>query len=177
MQRDWLLVLVIFAFPSFGQTFRFEDERSKVAFTVKNFGLNVNGKLGGLEGIFTLHEVNIEKSYFEATVQGNTIDTGIALRDKHLRQKNYFDVEKYPVIRIASTGISKRGNQFIADAVVTIRNITKRVSIPFTIEKDQSRMILKSNFTLNRLDFDVGGKSFSMDDSVQVRLEIAGAID
>ena len=41
----------------------------------------------------------------DVSVQVSTIDTDNEKRDKHLKTDDYFDVEKYPIIRIASTKI------------------------------------------------------------------------
>jgi polyisoprenoid-binding protein YceI len=176
MLRGFVLIMFSLTLQASSQTLHVKDDRSKIVFGVKNFGLNVSGTLRGLSGNIVLREDSVEKSHFEATVKTETIDTGVGLRDKHLRNTNYFDVENYPVIRIASSSISRRHDQWMSEALVTIKNVTKTISIPFTVQQDKTGIILRSNFTLNRSDFGVGENSFSLNDRVEVRLEVFGEI-
>jgi polyisoprenoid-binding protein YceI len=70
-----------------------------------------------------------------ATIDANSVDTGVAQRDNHLRSPDFFEVEKFPAINFVSTGVSYSSP---TDATVsgnlTLRGITKPVT--FTLEQE-----------------------------------------
>ncbi|MEU5848588.1 YceI family protein [Saccharopolyspora shandongensis] len=47
------------------------------------------------------------KSEVTATIDMTSIDTASAQRDEHLRNADFFEVEKYPTMTYRSTGIQR----------------------------------------------------------------------
>ncbi|MBS1659603.1 MAG: YceI family protein, partial [Bacteroidetes bacterium] len=85
----------------------------------------------------------------------------------------YFDVEKYPKIRLLSEKISsaKKG-VFQFTGQLTLKNHTKAVSFPFTAEAaDGGGYRFKGTFSINRKDFEVGGTS-TISDNLDVELDV-----
>jgi polyisoprenoid-binding protein YceI len=168
--------LIFISNISFSQTLTLQDEKSTVHFLIKNFGLTVKGNLKGLAGQFELREDSITKSYFIATVNTKTVDTGVSLRDKHLRNEMYFDAVKYPTIKISSKEIFKTNQQWSSVADVTIKGVTREISIPFTVKKEHERVVFTGSFHVDRRDFGVGANSLTLADDVQIDFEITGVV-
>lgn len=165
-----LLVTII----SFGQTYTPTDAGSKVHFVVKNFGINTGGSFDGLAGSITFDPADLSGSSFNVTVDAKTVDTDIEARDNHLRKAEYFDVEKYPKISFRSTKITatnKEGYLYMF-GVITIKNVSKEISFPFTQTSKDGGILFKGDFKLNRREFGVGGSSFSLSDDVSIELSI-----
>lgn len=163
--------LIAVSISSSSQRITFRDEGSKISFTIRNFGLNVEGTFKGLSGQFILNRDTIEKSYFKATVSSKTINTGVSLRDKHLRGENYFDSNKFAVIKIESNKITRSNGNWRAVATLTIKDMSETVNIPFTLEEYGRTYLFKGTFSINRRHFDIGGNSLTLSDIVEVRLE------
>lgn len=165
-----LLITVI----SFGQTYTPTDAGSKVHFVIKNFGINTGGSFDGLAGSITFDPANLSAASFNVTVDAKTVDTDIEARDNHLRKAEYFDVEKYPKISFRSTKITatnKEGYLYMF-GVITIKNVSKEISFPFTQTSKDGGILFKGDFKLNRKEFGVGGSSFSLSDDVSIELSI-----
>lgn len=165
-----LLVTII----SFGQTYTPTDAGSKVHFVIKNFGINTGGSFDGLAGSITFDPADLSGSSFNVTVDAKTVDTDIEARDNHLRKAEYFDVEKYPKISFRSTKITatnKEGYLYMF-GVITIKNVSKEISFPFTQTSKDGGILFKGDFKLNRREFGVGGSSFSLSDDVSIELSI-----
>src|SRR6267378_1001113 len=81
------------------------DESSSVKFTIKNFGFNTSGSFKGLKGSIHFDPNNLDNSSFDVTIDVRTINTGIDMRDEHLRSDSYFDVKNYPQIHFVSTRV------------------------------------------------------------------------
>lgn len=159
---------------TFGQNYTPTDAGSKVRFVIKNFGINTGGTFDGLAGTITFDPANLAGSSFNVTVDANSVDTDIEARDNHLRKAEYFDVEKYPKISFRSTKITttnKEGYLYIF-GIITIKNVSKEISFPFKQTSKDDGILFEGEFNLNRRDFGVGGKSFSMADELSVELSV-----
>lgn len=53
----------------------------------------------------------VEDSSVRAEIKASTIDTGIAMRDDHLRSADFLDIEAHPLIEFASTGLRRHGSE------------------------------------------------------------------
>ena len=150
------------------------DSASEVSFRIKNFGIGVNGSFKGLEGKIHFDAKNLTSSSFEASVDASTVNTGIDLRNSHLRKEEYFDVKNYPRIKFVSTKISasKKEGEYVVVGKLTIKKTTKEISFPFTAETEKDGIRFKGEFKLNRLDFEVGSSSFSLSDNLTVSLSV-----
>jgi len=107
-------------------------------------------------------------------VDVSTIDTDNSSRDKHLRSDDYFDVVKYPVIRLTSTSIEKTTDAatWLFSGKLTIKSITKSISFPFTIVPSNGGYLFTGGFQIDRRDFNVGGNSATLSDDVVVSLSV-----
>ncbi|MEL0255027.1 MAG: YceI family protein [Burkholderiaceae bacterium] len=146
-----------------------DTSQSKVSFQIKQIGfLTVKGTIVDFQGNIDFNENELGKSNFNVSISPINIDTGNAKRDEHLKSKDFFYVKEYPKISFQSTKIIKEKEQFLAIGQLTILNKTNEVSIPFSHENRS----LNGNFSLNRLDFDLGVKfpSFIVGKTVQISI-------
>jgi len=143
---------------------KFDSNHSTVAFRVPIMGgmSEVEGKFVDFAVDLTYDEDALAKSGVTATIQSNSIDTGIADRDKHLRSADFFDVAKYPEIRFVSSQIEKTSDGFIAHGALTMRGVTKQIALPFKLagaRRDPEKKSLILAFTaethLNRRDYGI----------------------
>lgn len=171
MRFIWIFLLL--CIQASAQHYTPVDSIGAVQFVIKNFGVSVEGTFHGLKGEIYFNELQPESSYLNIQVDANTINTGIGLRNKHLKKEDYFFTEKFPVITFKTDRftISKNGapNQLIG--TLTIKGIKKEVTISFTTTGTKTK-IFKGEFTLNRQHFKVGGDNLGMADEVLVKLNV-----
>jgi polyisoprenoid-binding protein YceI len=168
-----LLLLQVAAVKTEPQPLTPSDSASSVQFRIKNFGFNVTGTFKGLQGNIRFDPNNLAACHFEVNIDANTINTGVDMRDKHLRKSDYFDVENYPQIKFVSVKISpstKSGTLFIFGKL-TMKNVTKDISFPFTAVPSENGYLFKGEFKINRRDFKVGGGS-TVSDNLTVLLSV-----
>ena len=174
LKRIFTAVALFNTFLVFSQTYTPTDEGSKVRFVIKNFGINTGGTFDGLSGNITFDPAALTAASFNVSVDAKTVDTDMEARDNHLRKAEFFDVEKYPKLSFRSTKITttnKEGYLFMF-GVITIKNVSKEISFPFKQTSKDGGILFEGEFKLNRRDFGVGGKSFSMADDLTVELSI-----
>lgn len=175
-----LLAIVLFlcttTAPLLGnaQAYQPQDSGSKVKFVIKNFGINTGGTFSGLRGTIIFDPTNLATARFEVSVDAKTIDTDIEARDNHLRKAEYFDVENFPTLSFKSIKVTKtnKPEYLYLFGTLTIKGITQEVKFPFTYTPKNGGYLFEGEFTLNRRDFGVGGKSFSLSDELTVELSV-----
>jgi polyisoprenoid-binding protein YceI len=142
-----------------------------VEFKIRNMGLSVNGSMGISEIEFKQPSADPTTWSLEGNAAPGTISTGIELRDKHLKKKDYFDIINYPVIRLQSTRIRIKGkNSYEGAFDLSIKEITKTVIIPFTILKKENANNVTGEFTINRLDYRLGEESSILSEKVVIKV-------
>lgn len=151
-----------------------EIKSSSVRFEIKNAGITVEGSFDGLSGQINFDPLNYAKSAVDLQLPSASINTGIGSRDNHLRKVAYFDVENFPSIRMKSKffGKASEDGAFRGYFTLTLKGVSKEITMPFTCIKEGDAYRVKGDFIINRRDFGVGGKSLIMGDEVHVFIEV-----
>ncbi|GHN02529.1 hypothetical protein WSM22_40180 [Cytophagales bacterium WSM2-2] len=146
---------------------------SSIEFNVKYIGINTRGTLEGVMGQIKWGGSLVD-SKFDISVDANSIQTGVELRDKHLRDADFLDVSKYPLIRFVSSEItaSNTSGTFLMRGQLTLKNHSKEISFPFTATSITNGFQFKGSFVINRQDFEVG-KSAVISDKVEVAVNVS----
>lgn len=161
MKKSVLLLAGLFLMRAAEAQYKPADQGSEVKFKISNFGIGVDGSFKGLQGSIDFDPNNIAAAHFDVSLDASTVNTDNSLRDSHLRNDGYFDVKEYPRIKLVSTKIvaAGSGGQYMFTGQLTIRNVTKEISFPFTATESGGGLSFKGSFTIKRKDFNVGGTS------------------
>ena len=147
-----------------GKPFPIDGGHSTVGFSVPILGglSKVRGKFTDFTITLNHDQKDITKSSVNVVIKATSVDTGIEGRDRHLRNPDFFDVEKFPEITFQSTKIVKKGKQFIAHGPLTMHGVTKEIALPFTVNgpvdtPDKTKKVFgySTTIVLNRRDFGV----------------------
>ncbi|PBQ34967.1 hypothetical protein CNR22_20630 [Sphingobacteriaceae bacterium] len=146
---------------------------ARVTFKIDGpFGKDVKGSLSNLKSDIEFYPDEVSRSTIKASVSSSSIFTKNRKRDSHLKSPDFFDVEKFPAISFASTSFRKVGEYFIVEGDLTIKDLTKPVTIPFEFITNQDTAWFRGDFEINRLDYDLGKKSRMMGNKVEIHLDV-----
>jgi polyisoprenoid-binding protein YceI len=108
-----------------------DNLHSEIGFKVKHMMItNVSGNFGQFTGVITSEDNDFSKGSFEFSAAIDSINTGVADRDAHLKSDDFFNAAQYPQLTFRSTGVVKKSDdQLTVNGEMTIRNITKHVSL------------------------------------------------
>ena len=95
-------------------------------------------------------------SKFDVDVALASVKTGDKDRDGALPGSDFFDVAKFPKAHFVTTGFRQNGAQVIADGNLTLRGVTKPISLDVTFKPQGNGATLDVAGTMKRLDFGVG---------------------
>ncbi|WP_223241385.1 YceI family protein [Flammeovirga sp. EKP202] len=167
--KTLILLTSFFFFVLTGHAQEINISASKIDFTISNFKVNtVEGFFNGMSGSIQFDENDLSSAKFDVCIDASTVNTDNEKRDKHLKNEDFFDVEKYPKICFESSEIIKNGDQYMTKGNLTLHGITKEVSIPFTANGST----LVGKFEINRLDYDLGKGTgtFTVGDEVEIKI-------
>ncbi len=108
---------------------KIDPQHSAVTFQVTHLMFTkVDGQFREFEGTFDLDEDTNTISNVVVTIQTASIDTNVEGRDKDLRSKRFFNVEKYPTLTFKSTAPAKlNGKKGKIKGTLTMHGVEKKV--------------------------------------------------
>ena len=177
-----VMSLLLGSVSLFAVPYSVDVSHSSVGFKVKQMMIStVSGNFSGFSGSYDL-EKGVLKSLM-GTIKTDTINTGIAKRDEHLRSADFFDVRKFP--EMTFTMNAQQGNKVTGD--LTIRGITKKIELTVDMGGEitgpsgdkRSGFILTGS--VNRKDYElVWNRAIEMGgivigDEVKMIIEVEGA--
>lgn len=136
---------------------------SSVNFNIKHMGISfVQGRFDKFDGTVSMPGNNLDDAKLNFNVYTESINTGVDPRDKHLRSADFFEVEKFPTMSFEGATISQgKGNVYTLKGKLTIKNVSKDISVPLTFggiaKNQQGKEVagLQAKFTVNRLDYNI----------------------
>ncbi len=162
MRQSVLAALMLLSLPALAQTSKWDvdSENSSASFVCKHVLVtNVRGMMHKVSGSVLLDETTPANSKVTATLDVNTITTGVEERDTHLKGSEFFDVAKYPLITFVSTGVTRsNATSYSVKGNLTIHGVTKPVTLAVTVSAPfkhagGTRRAIEAITSVNRKDF------------------------
>ena len=104
---------------------------SEIQFKIKHLVIStVTGKFKEFEGALEQEGESFENATVEFSAKIDSIETGVADRDAHLKSDDFFNAEKYPELKFKGTRFIKLdNNNYKLNGDLTIRDITKEIDL------------------------------------------------
>ncbi|NGO79992.1 hypothetical protein G6045_30680 [Streptomyces sp. YC504] len=137
-----------------------DPAHSTVAAVAQHLGISsVHGRFTEFGGTIEIAP-DVRSSTVEATLVADSIDTGNALRDKHLRSPDFLDVEQHPSLVYRGTSVRETApGKWTVDGTLTLRGVTREVPLELTYSGTSTdpwgglRAGFRASATLHREDF------------------------
>lgn len=163
----------------------FDPPHCSVMFFVRHILAKVPGRFDSYSGTVRFDPANLGGSSIDVSVEMGSVNTGVAARDEHLKSPDFFDVPKYPGMRFVSQRIASRGGgDYVAEGDLTIKDVTKRIQLPFTylgtkpspLEQGKHVAGFEARFSINMLEYHVGDGRFqqmgALGDTVEIVINL-----
>jgi polyisoprenoid-binding protein YceI len=162
-------------------TWQIDPNHTAAQFAVKHLGVStVRGAFTKVSGSATYDPSDPSKISLEATIDANSVDTRVEMRDNDLRSPRFFDVQKYPTITFHSKQTKAAGpGKLLITGDLTIHGVTKEVVLdvdgPSTPIKDPmgkgQRMGASATTKVNRQDFGVSALPGAIGDEITITID------
>jgi polyisoprenoid-binding protein YceI len=162
--RFTIVAGLLAAVSAFGElvTYDIDSAHSGAQFSVRHMMVsNVRGQFSNIKGTVHFDPQNTGASKVEATIDVSTVDTREAKRDAHLKNADFFEVEKFPTMTFVSKRVMPAAPgklKLVGD--LTLHGVTKEVILdvegPAPEVKDQRggmRSGASASTRINRKDF------------------------
>jgi polyisoprenoid-binding protein YceI len=121
--------------PASTTTWKIDPAHTHIEFAVKHLMIStVKGRFADVDGEIVIADGDLSRSSVTATIKANSIDTRTGQRDDHLRSADFLDVANFPDITFESTHIVGDDAAFTVQGNLTIRGVTRPVSLAVTNE-------------------------------------------
>lgn len=113
------------------EKYRIDPTHSFVEFSIAHLGYSLlQGRFNTISGNFTHDADKPENSAITVDVVTTSIDSNHAERDKHLRSKDFLDVEQFPKATFVSSKFTEKDGKGTLEGNLTLHGVTKAVTIP-----------------------------------------------
>lgn len=146
---------------------------STLVFASQYDGETFTGSFPGFSTKLSFDPAQLANAKLDVTIPLAGAKTGNADRDSTLQGADFFDVGKYAQARYtASKFRSLGGNQYAADGTLSLRGVSKPVTLNFTWTPG-AKPVLAGKATVKRLDFGVGGGDWADTGSIPNEVAIS----
>ncbi len=161
--RSILILILSIAISNLVYSFEYHVDMAKKANNVKFISKapleDFEGNTQRINGYLKNAGDNLQGSELYFEVDLNSLNTGIGLRDQHMRD-NYLETKKYPKTTFKGnvTTVTDKGNglyEVIVDGSITIHGVTKQTQVKGTIQLGANDARVKSKFVVKLSDFKV----------------------
>lgn len=153
--------------------------------TVANFSISMLGvsnkphKFEKTSGKVVLDPVT-QTGSAEVTIDAASVNTGLAMLNSQMQSADFFDTANFPVITFKSSKLSLGGEQMSLTGDLTIKGVTKSVTLAVTRFKctaytafQGDTCIANASLTIKRSEFNMGKFMFLAGNDVSLNLVIA----
>lgn len=131
---------------------------------------DVSGIFKKMSGTIAFDEKALAQSKFDIAVEVGSINTGNGLQNKHAKGEEWFDAEKFPLIKFTSATIAKSGAGYAATGTLEVKGTKKQITIPFTFKPAGAGAEFAAIFNVNRNDFKVGKPGGEVADVIKIEI-------
>lgn len=127
---------------------------------------------------------NLANSTVKASIDTNTVDMRHEGLNKHLKNKDFFNVEQFPAMTFETTGVTQNGEGKLAVAGnLTLLGVTKPVTLDVTVNKIGEHPMRKvpwvgfnATTTIKRSDFGMTYAAPAVGDDIKISIGLEGAL-
>lgn len=140
--------------------FRIQPEASEITFRATSRLMNAEGHFGRFSGDVVADPTGPGGARISLTIDAASLDTGIEMRDKHLRSADFFDIERFPTIAFQSVRVESAGRRATVMGRLTLHGVTREIAVPVDVQITETALVASGEFIVNRGEYAMNYNSF-----------------
>ncbi|MGP3966590.1 YceI family protein [Streptomyces sp. 6N223] len=137
-----------------------DPAHTAIRFIARHIGLgDVHGRFNAFQGAIWVGDP-LATSQLEVVIEAASIDTGVRMRDDHLRSPDFLDVDHYPTLRFTGDRFTHRGgSRWSVAGVLDLHGVARTVRLDAvylgkgTGMEGEARAACRAGTELHREDF------------------------
>lgn len=148
-------------------------QQSSLAFVSKQMGVPVEGNFKKFDASLAIDPAKPEGGTARIDIDVTSIDVGSQDAYTEVMGASWFDSAKYPHASFVSSNVTRlAAGRYEVAGKMTIRNVTRDVKAPFTLEQKADLLVIDGTFPINRLDYGIGSGIWGDTDTVANEVQI-----
>lgn len=136
---------------------RLVADKSQIAFVSKQMGVPVEGTFKKFDAQVAFDPRKPEGGTVALQIDTGSASLGVPMSDAELPKPPWFDTAHFPQASFQSSAIKALGDgRFEMAGKLTIKNISRQVTVPVSIAPANGHAVASGSFTIQRLDYKVG---------------------
>ena len=157
-----------------------DGARSRIAFRVEQLGKIVSGRIAAWTGTIVLDPQDLRAARIDIRMDMRSATAGTKDIDDMMRGPNFLDTARQPEARFVSSDvISRGGDNYQARGKLTIREVTRDVTLPFSLRIQNSQATARGTIDIKRLDYGIGRNEWAstnyVADTVTIELTVVAS--
>lgn len=153
--------------------FRVQPEASEVIFHATSRLMNAEGRFHRLSGEIVVDPKDLGAAKITLSIEAGSIDTGIGMRDSHLRSEDFLDIRRFPDITFESVRVEATGRRASVFGRLTVHGVTQEIAVPVQVDVTDRALVATGEFVINRRDYGLTYQSFLNPIGNEVRITFA----
>ncbi len=163
------------------ERYEFDTVHSQVLFFVNHLGFsNSEGEFLEFGGDLLIDTEDLTQSTINVSIDTASIDMDDEGWDKHLKNEDFFDVDKYPAMTFKSSTVKQMGDKMLTvSGDLTILDVTRPVTLDVKVNKIGDHPFSKkptvgfsATTTIKRSEFGINYALPAVGDDVEIRIEV-----
>ena len=161
--KRFAILLLAFALPGLAAAtdYTVQSGTSQLGFSAVFQGASFEGHFQRWTATIRYDPADLVASKFDVKVSPASVKTGDNDSESALPGKAFFDIARFPEAHFVTSGFHRNGSQMIADGELTLRGVTKPVSLEVIFKQHAGGATLDVAGTVKRLDFGVGSGEYA----------------
>lgn len=166
-------IATLLSTPTLAAQWQVDPATSRLTFEAEQSGEKFTGSFTTFTAAIDFDEAAPEKGKITATIDMASATTDDKDRRDTLPTNDWFAVKQFPTATFTSTSIRKTGDrQFEAKGPLTIKGISKEISLPFTLATTGKSTIATGGVSLNRNDYSIGQGEWKTDNYIKFPVRV-----
>jgi polyisoprenoid-binding protein YceI len=140
--------------------FRIQPEASEITFRATSRLMNADGRFARFSGDVMVDPAVLAGARVSLTIDSASLDTGIEMRDNHLRSSDFFDVERFPTVAFQSVRVEAAGRRATVVGRLTLHGVTREIAVPIDVQITSAALVASGEFIVNRGEYAMNYNSF-----------------
>jgi polyisoprenoid-binding protein YceI len=116
------------------EAYRIDDSHSFANWSVRHVASKTSGTFSDITGKILIDRNNLANSSVEAKINMLSVNSSHAKRDKHIKENDYLDVEKFTEMTFVSKKITATTNtEGVMTGILTMHGVAKEMTFPFKV--------------------------------------------
>ena len=156
-----------------------DPNHTRIDFSWTHFGFShPMGRFNRFEGDFRFDPADPTQSSVTVTIPVDSIDTGVAKLDAHLKTDEFFDVARYPTATFKSTRVERSGEHDLkVTGDLTLHGVTRPVVLDVVVNRigqhpmaGRAAAGFDASATIRRSDFGISNYVPNVSDEIRLSI-------